>query len=229
MSEPDALATIDIGGIEYKGKAAAARNDLEAVGALIAEVLEQQSAMLTLARTEEAVSVELSREQAAVREGLSHLPEAEARTRWHDAQFSLSYHQGRAQNAAQQATALGNLLTTLRTLSMEVQGRQIAARCLEEGERLQDEIETAKRALEPLFVLFERAFALQREIDTFNQTVESGSRLPSPQMVGDANILRRVREIRLQIPNRWRELLRPVSARRQRPVDELVESIARNY
>jgi hypothetical protein len=66
-------------------------------------------------------------------------------------------------------------------------------------------------------------------VDLHNQQVEAAARLPGPQLIGDVNILRRAREIRLVIPSDWRARLKQVPERRKHTRDELAESIARDY
>jgi hypothetical protein len=224
MSEPNPVQPLDAKALEHAAHIAIAANDLDDIGTCIERTLEAQRRFLTLAQEEDRSAMEIAREQARERPSLAGLSEDEARKRHHEAEFQVTYRRDRAVHAQRTAESLGVLLTTLRKASATVQGRQLAERCLLEGERLQDEIELAKKGLEPLFHLFERAFSLQREIETYNQQVEAGDRLPAPVLRGDPGVVRRVGEIRLEIPNAWRERLKREPERRQAR-DLLAESI----
>src|SRR5262249_52904162 len=97
-------------------------------------------------------------------------------------------------------------------LHAETLTRELAA----EAKRLQHEITERKSALLPLLESIEKAFNLVRRVEQFNMTSQT-AKIPAPALHGDVGAVRKLGEVRLELPSEWRQ-----AGRERRPPGTLL-------
>jgi hypothetical protein len=177
-------------------------NDSVALSNLMHDLERRKRAYETQARQEALRVTQAQQAQVQARGNLAYLDPQDAIRARIEQTVIVELHAERAQACQRQAETLAKLIVPIRQHAERLAARSLAAEIVSKAEALQGELNDAKKALEPLRAVLEKAQVLAREVRVFNEQV-THAHVPAPVLWSSSqlsDILNGLANLELRLP-----------------------------